>query len=94
MGIIIFNVVGIVIIAASFAVAFVLGKVLGFAGEGPLMIASGPLIAAADLVYRRRFGNSRWFTANEGGMLFFLPVWQVGLLWMVLGVLYTLGVAK
>lgn len=94
MGIVIFNLVGIVIVAASFCAAFLLGKAFGFAGEGPLMIISASLIVAADLLYRLRFGKSQWFDAGHGGMLFFLPVWLFGALWFVLGILYTLGVAE
>ena len=89
MSIIIFNVPGIVMTAIALAVAFGVGHVAGTYSEGPLMIVAGPLCIALDLIYRLRRANRRWFSPAVGGALFFIPVWIVGIIWLVLGIVYT-----
>jgi hypothetical protein len=87
--VIFFNYVGIAIIAVAFAVAYGVGRLLGFSGEGPLMILAGPMIALLDLAYRFAKTDGNWLVPHRGGSLFFLPVWCFGVLWLVLGLVYT-----
>jgi len=86
---IIFNLVGLVMLAISFGVAFLTGWIMGTTAEGPLMIVAGPLAAACDAAYRWKHSAGHWFHPDGGGSLFFLPVWTFGLLWLVLGIVYT-----
>ena len=87
---IIFNLPGILIASVAFGVAFGLGHLVGFTAEGPLMIVAGPLCAAMDLAYRSRRPERRWFHPSFGGALFFIPVWVFGIIWLVLGITYTI----
>ncbi len=87
---IIYNYPGIIMMAIGFAVAFGIGKMLGTSAEGPLMVIAGPLIAAMDLVYRFKSKDGHWFAPDRGGSLFFLPAWSWGVLWLVLGIVYTI----
>lgn len=91
MSFIIFNIPGIVIVAISFAIAFGVGHLTGTSAEGPLMIIAGSLAAAFDVIYRLKQSVRHWFHPSYGGSLFFLPVWIFGVLWMVLGVVYTIN---
>ena len=86
---IIFNLVGLVMFAISFGVAFLAGGITGTTAEGPLMIIAGPLLAACDATYRWKHPAGHWFYPDRGGSLFFLPAWTFGLLWLVLGIVYT-----
>jgi hypothetical protein len=85
---IIFNLPGIVMAAIAFGIAFGIGHLTGTSAEGPLMIIAGPLCVAMDLVYRFRRSERRWFHPSFGGALFFIPVWILGIIWLVLGVAY------
>ena len=53
------------------------------------MIIAGPLAAICDLIYRSQQPARSWFYPNRGGSLFFLPLWPLGILWLVLGIAYT-----
>ena len=91
MGIIIFNWLGIGICAIGFGLAFLAQFFLGSMSEGQLMIISGPIITILDIVYRLRSEDKNLFKSLKGGSLFFLPVWCFGLLWLILGIIYTLN---
>ncbi len=88
---IIFNYAGIIIAVIGFAVAFGIGTVVGTSAEGPLMMMAGPVIAMLDVVYRFKVPDGHWFIPHRGGSLFFLPVWAFGVLWFVLGIVYSVG---
>jgi uncharacterized membrane protein len=89
--IIIYNLPGIAIFAIAFGTAFGIGRLTEISGEGPLMIIAGPLCMALDLGYRffRRPDHS-WFNPSFGGALFFIPVWILGIIWLVLGAVYSI----
>jgi hypothetical protein len=55
-----------------------------------MMIIAGPLCAALDLAYRLRRSERVWLHPNSGGSVFFIPVWILGILWLVLGIAYTI----
>ncbi len=88
---IIFNYVGIIICALAFGIGIGVGRILGVDGEGPLMVIAGPLVIAFDLAYRFMTEDGHWIVPNRGGSLFFIPAGCLGVLWLVLGVAYTLG---
>jgi hypothetical protein len=88
-GMIIFNYAGIAIAAIALAVGYGAGRLLGFSAEGPMMVVAGPITTALDLVYRLTKADGHWFVPHRGGSLFFLPVWCFGVLWFVLGLVYT-----
>jgi len=90
MVVVIFNLVGVLIIAIAFGIALGIGHLAGVTAEGLMMIIAGPVCAALDLVYRSRRPDRRWFHPRFGGALFFIPVWVLGILWLVLGILYTI----
>jgi hypothetical protein len=89
VAIITFNVRGLVMCIVAFAIAFAIGKVAGFSNEGPLMIVAGPLSAVGDLGYRFNAGHGQWFAPNGGGNILGIPVWCLGILWLILGIVYT-----
>lgn len=85
-----FNYAGLIMCVIGFAAAFGLGALVGESAEGPLMILGGPLIAALDLFYRSQTRDGHWCIPHRGGSLFFLPAWVLGIVWFVLGIVYTL----
>ncbi len=87
---IIFNIIGLVMLAIGFGMSFGVGSVGGLTGEGPLMIVAGPLLIVSGIWHRMSLGASAWFRPRAGGSLFFAPVWLWGVIWSVLGVVYTL----
>lgn len=88
MGIIIFNLPGLIMIAAAFGTAFGIGELLGWSTEGFLTSFGGAFLAAFDLAYRLLRRSGHWLTPDRGGSLFFLPAWCFGCFWIVLGVVY------
>ena len=84
--ILIFNWPGILMVAIALGIASGIGQLAGTSAEGPPMIIAGLSCAAMDLVYRARRSGHRWLHANFGGALFFIPVWILGIVWLVLGV--------
>ena len=87
---IIFNLLGLGMLLISFGIAFGLGRLFGWTTEGPIMMMAGPLVALLDLGYRRRYAEGSWLHRHKGGSLFFLPLWAFGILWLILGTVYTL----
>jgi hypothetical protein len=88
--IIIFNLPGILMAAIGLGIAMGIGHLTDTAAEGPLMIIAGPLCTAMDLVYRLKHPERRWFHPSSGGALFFIPLWLLGVIWLVLGIVYTI----
>lgn len=89
MGIIIFNIPGIIMAALAFGIAFGVGSLAGTNAEGPLTLIGGVLILVFDLAYRLLRKAGHWLVPNQGGSLFFLPAWMFGVLWTILGIVYT-----
>jgi hypothetical protein len=77
-------------LAGGFGIAIGVGWLSGINAEGPLMILAGPLLTVFDLAYRRLHPRGRWFYHEGGGALFYAPVWMFGLLWLGLGIAYTI----
>ena len=84
--IIIFNWPGILMVAIALGIASGIGQLAGTSVEGPPMIIAGLLCAAMDLVYRAKRSEHRWLHPSFGGALFFIPVWILGIAWLVQGV--------
>jgi hypothetical protein len=85
-----FNLPGIVICALAFGAAFGAGYLAGTFEEGPLMMIAGPLCVALDVSYRRSRLECRWFHPEAGGNLLLIPIWLLGIVWLVLGAFYTI----
>ncbi len=85
MAFLIGNWTGAIMFAIAFGIAVGLGHLVGLTAEGPMMIMAGPPCLGMDLAYRARYGGKRLFHPECGGSLFFLPVWVLGIVWMVLG---------
>jgi hypothetical protein len=98
MSILIFNLVGVVMLGACFAAAYAVGVLVGTTAEDVLMAVAGPLLFGCDLLYRRNRkagpapsaiektdGARRWYHPRYGGHLLFIPIWALGLFWMLLG---------
>ncbi len=90
MFIIIFNWPGIFMAAIACGVALGVGHLTGISEEGPMMLIMGPLCIAMDLIYRFTRSARGWFHPNFGGALFLIPVWILGILWLVLGAIDTI----
>jgi hypothetical protein len=86
---IIYNYPGIIMGAIAFGIAFGVGHLTGISDEGPLMIMAAPLCIALDLFYRFKSPDRRWIHPDHGGSLFFVPVWVMGIVWLILGIVYT-----
>ena len=84
--IIIFNGPGILMVVIALGIASGIGPLAGTSAEGPSMVIAGLLGAAMDLVYRARRSGRRWLYPSCGGALFFIPVWILGIAWLVQGV--------
>jgi hypothetical protein len=91
--VIVFNYRGLAMFAGAGAITFAIGELFGLSGEGPLMIVLGPLLAACDLVYRLKSKQGHWLDPHQGGSLFFLPAWCLGVFWFILGIIYTIQAA-
>lgn len=88
MGIIVFNLPGIIMIAAAFGLAFGIGSSAGWNNEGFLTSMGGAFLLAFDLAYRLLRKDGHWLKPDSGGSLFFLPAWCFGGFWFILGVVY------
>jgi hypothetical protein len=84
----IYNIVGIVIFALSFAVGFGVAHLAGRSDSGLMMVLAGPLAIILDLGYRLLRPTGHWLHPERGGSLFFLPMWLFGIVWTVLGAIY------
>lgn len=85
----IFNAFGLFMLVVAFAIAFGVGNLIGTDAEGPLMIIAGPIVVAMDLTLRLKGEDGHLLIPNRGGSLFFLPAWVFGVLWLLLGIVYT-----
>jgi hypothetical protein len=85
--VIIFNFVGLGMLAACFGFAFGVGWLFGITDEAPLMLIAGPLVFFCDLLYRGKHAQNEgwWYRPRSGGQLFFVPLWAFGIIWMILG---------
>jgi len=83
----IFNWQGLTMAAFAFAAAFGVGHLLGTDEEGPLMMVAGPLCTLFDLFFRWKSIGGHWLSPNGGGMFFFIPLWMLGILWLILGMM-------
>ncbi len=84
--ILIFNGPGILMVAIAIGIASGICTLAGTSAAGPSMIIAGLSCAAMDLVYRLRRSGRRWLQPHFGGALFFIPVWILGIVWLVQGV--------
>jgi hypothetical protein len=87
---VIFNWLGLLMAVIAFGITFGVGHLAGITAEGPFMMILGPLCTAIDLTWRYRRPDRHWFHPSFGGALFFVPVWIFGILWLVLGIVYTI----
>ncbi len=83
------NLSGFMMLAIVFLIAIGVSDAMGYTGEGPAMIIAGPLLALCDLGYRLTRKKGHWIIPKRGGSLFFVPVWCWGVVWLVLGIVYT-----
>jgi hypothetical protein len=82
------NASGVLVLVISFGAAFLVGVIGGFNDEGRLMIVGGALVALLDFTYRVTAQNGNWLSPARGGMLFFIPLWILGVFWVGLGTWY------
>jgi hypothetical protein len=54
------------------------------------MMIAVPLCLTMDAVYRFMLSGRRWFHPSLGGAQFFIPMWILGIIWLVLGVVYAI----
>jgi hypothetical protein len=86
MSIIVFNLPGIIIVAAAIGIAFGIGELTGHNSDDAITLVGGALTLVLDLAYRLLRKEGHWLRPNQGGSLFFLPAWCFGALWVVLGI--------
>lgn len=85
------NLVGIVIFLIGFGVALLVKAVSGVTAEGPLMLVGGPLCLVMDVAYRSTRSERHWFKAETGGVIFSIPLWIFGIVWVVIGIIYIIN---
>jgi hypothetical protein len=81
------NLDGTLVVVGSFSVAYGIGKLANVAHEGPLTFLGGVLVVAIDLFLRwiRRRNEM-----EKPPRLIFIPTWMFGVLWIGLGIFYSL----
>jgi hypothetical protein len=85
------NTPGMIMFVVAFGAALGIGQLLGISKEGLLMIIASPPLIAADIIYRAKSANKRWFHPDDGGMVLFLPIWMWGIWWLILGIAYSIA---
>lgn len=85
MVVVFFNLIGLGMLAVSCVTGLVVTQLLGASGNAPFMLIAGPIALACDAIYRWRHPAGHWLHPNGGGSFCFVPVWVVGMLWLVLG---------
>jgi len=50
-------------------------------------VFAGPILVLLDLVYRRKVGKRCWFDPERGGHFLFMPVWLLGGIYVIFGLL-------
>ncbi len=88
----IFNLIGLGMLAAGFGVAFAVQSLSGGGSDEVVLLIAAPLLFVADLAYRRRdmSGPGWWYHPRRGGHFAFIPIWILGLFWMGLGTIHLL----
>ncbi len=84
--IIIFNIVGAVMVIVSVALACGVSLLIGSQADGPIMILVGSVCIFFDVSYRIRQPSGHWLSPFGGGHIIFLPVWLIGSISMVAGI--------
>jgi hypothetical protein len=85
-----FNMSGIIIFLLAFCIALGVGHLASVSDEGPLMMIGGPLCIAMDASLRLRNTERRWFHPHSGGSFVHIPMWLLGIVWLLLGIAYTI----
>lgn len=81
----IFNNVGILMLAASFITVFIMRAISGMPDDGAVnMLIAGPALSLLDVLYRVK--SKGFFAPAKGGSFFFLPAWVMGILMVALGI--------
>jgi hypothetical protein len=88
--VIIFNIRAVVMLVIGFGIAYCVGELFGVTTDGPRLIMAGPLTSIIDWTYRVKHEDGHWFSPNGGGSLFFLPLWAFGIVFLVMGISYTI----
>ena len=88
----IFNLIGLGMLAAGFGVGFAVQFLSGGASDDVVLLIAAPLLFVADLAYRHRDRSGRgwWYHPRRGGHFAFIPIWILGLFWMGLGTIQLL----
>ncbi|MBL0211968.1 MAG: hypothetical protein IPQ13_13820 [Holophagaceae bacterium] len=84
------NAPGLVMFLAGFGIAIGIESVKPGLSEGILTVIGGALIVVADIVYRLIKKPRRMFHHSGGGSMLFLPIWEWGVFWILLGCFYIL----
>ena len=80
---------GIALLVLGFGIACAIDNWLGL-GEGPRNMIAGSIVTASDLTYRLRSKNGHIFEHDGGGSFFFIPMWCLGIVWVIFGIVSTL----
>lgn len=84
--IVIYNMIALGWVVLGLAAGVILNLLLfGSINSDRMLFFGGPFIILADMLYRIRVGEGKWFSPNSGGHIFYIPMWIVGILWVVLG---------
>jgi hypothetical protein len=81
-----FNLIAVVILAISFGIAFGVKAVLGMTDESTVTLIAAAIAILCDMTYRSTSPHGHWFSPGGGGSLMFLPVWLLGVIWLLLGI--------
>jgi hypothetical protein len=77
---IIFNLIGLLMLAISFGLAYGITRLFGTSDSFVFMSIGGVLTVICDVAYRWLSPTGHWFSPGGGGSVFFLPLWLLGAL--------------
>ena len=83
MGTIVVNLAGVLFFVLSFGIAYGLrATAMPRMSQLTMLFVALGCCVLADLVWRWKRGNRKWFTPAQGATFCVLPLWVFGLLWM------------
>jgi hypothetical protein len=81
-----FNKAGTLMLVISALLSWGICHLIGDNRDGTKLAVIGPISAAIDLGYRVTSPSGHWLFPNHGGKLLFVPVWFLGVFWIIYGV--------
>ena len=82
MAITVVNRLGFFMALAAFGLAFTLRLQWPSLSDGILLAIAAGLCLALDIFWRVGKGKRKWFRPANGGSIFYMPLWLLGIAWL------------